>query len=512
MLMLKRLKKLFTIRFVLTIMLIISCAFAGYRIYYKVKYWGFSFAPHEKTNIWTVEANVSFVANGEPINISLAKPKSSDEYKILDEDVVAPGYKTKISQDRISLTSDGRDGQQNVYYRILLFDNTNGKGKIAAPAPKAPEKPIFTKHQEQTTKELISLASKQTGDAVQQLIRLFNQTPPEPTVVAFLPANKTPKDLAQIISNLLAYQGISSRLARGIKLQEDKTSMEPDLMLEAYMDGRWKLYDLTTGQIGLPKDFIIIQRGGKSLLDIAGGYESNVKFSVLKSVTTSFNLAGKRAKLSNEQKAFDSSIYNLPVAQQNTIKWLMIFPLAILVIAVVRNVIGLSTMGTFTPMLIAMALVKTGLVPGLICFVIIMTLGLLIRALFSKLNLLLVPRISAVVVCVILIIQYMCVFSYQLGSDIGSSAMFFPIIIMAWIIERASITWEEDGPFNSCREIVFSLVAALATYVIICNSTIRYIMFAFNELNLVLLFVIMLLGTYTGYRLTELKRFRPLVK
>ena len=78
MLMLKRLKKLFTIRFVLTIMLIISCAFAGYRIYYKVKYWGFSFAPHEKTNIWTVEANVSFVANGEPINISLAKPKSSD--------------------------------------------------------------------------------------------------------------------------------------------------------------------------------------------------------------------------------------------------------------------------------------------------------------------------------------------------------------------------------------------------------------------------------------------------
>ena len=90
--------------------------------------------------------------------------------------------------------------------------------------------------------------------------------------------------------------------------------------------------------------------------------------------------------------------------------------------------------------------------------------------------------------------------------------MFFPIIIMAWIIERASITWEEDGPFNSCREIIFSLVAALATYVIICNSTIRYIMFAFNELNLVLLFVIMLLGTYTGYRLTELKRFRPLVK
>ena len=55
-------------------------------------------------------------------------------------------------------------------------------------------------------------------------------------------------------------------------------------------------------------------------------------------------------------------------------------------------------------------------------------------------------------------------------------------------------------------------IAALAPYAVICNETIRYIMFAFNELNLVILLLIMLLGTYTGYRLTELKRFRPLVK
>ena len=37
-------------------------------------------------------------------------------------------------------------------------------------------------------------------------------------------------------------------------------------------------------------------------------------------------------------------------------------------------------------------------------------------------------------------------------------------------------------------------------------------MFAFNEWNLVILFVVMLLGTYTGYRLTELKRFAPVAK
>ena len=83
---------------------------------------------------------------------------------------------------------------------------------------------------------------------------------------------------------------------------------------------------------------------------------------------------------------------------------------------------------------------------------------------------------------------------------------------MAWIIERASITWEEDGALNAGREIFFSMIVAIATYFVISNEYIRHIMFAFNELNLVILFLVMLLGTYTGYRLMELKRFRPLVK
>ena len=134
------------------------------------------------------------------------------------------------------------------------------------------------------------------------------------------------------------------------------------------------------------------------------------------------------------------------------------------------------------------------------------------RFVLSKFNLLLVPRISAVVIFVILMMQALTIFGYQFKIDVGSSAVFFPIIIMAWIIERASITWEEDGPANAGREVFFSLLVAVITYFIVSSEYIRHIMFAFNELNLVILFIVMLLGTYTGYRLTELKRFSPLAK
>ena len=209
---------------------------------------------------------------------------------------------------------------------------------------------------------------------------------------------------------------------------------------------------------------------------------------------------------------FDYSIYNLPVVEQNTLKWLMIFPLGILVIVLIRNVIGLTTMGTFTPMLLSMALIKTGFGSGLLCFAMIIAIGLILRAVLSKLNLLLVPRISAVVIFVILIMQAFTIIGYKLKFDLVSAAAFFPIIIMAWIIERASITWEEDGPINAGKQVFNSLVAAIVTYFIISSETIRHIMFAFNELNLVILFIVMLLGTYTGYRLTELKRFSPIAE
>lgn len=509
------LKKIFSVRIVLSLLLLLSAVFAAYSIYYKVNYWGFSFSPKKSANIWTIEAQVSFLPDGDPIKVSLSVPTENNEFKILEEDAIADGYKTKYTSTgtrKLILSSGVKEGIQNIYYRVLMFDNTESKGRIKANPPKTPKQPLLDDKNEAMAKEILTAAEKQTGDWPEKIIKTFNQTPPDSTVVSFLPIKKTPKDVAEAIKTLLAIKGIPTRLAYGIKLVESKKSLNPDLMLEAYSAGKWKIYNLKTGQKGLPNDFVIFQRGGDSLLDVEGGEDSSVKFSVLKSVTSSYKLAGQRAKLSGQTSLFDYSIYSLPLAEQNALKWLSIFPLAILMVVLLRNVIGLLTMGTFTPMLLSMSLIKTGLIPGLICFALIVGIGLIMRAVLSKLNLLLVPRISAVVILVILIIQAFTITGFRMHFSIGLSAVFFPIIIMAWIIERASITWEEDGPVNAGKEVIYTLIVAIVTYFVINNEYILHIMFAFNELNLVILFTVMLLGTYTGYRLTELMRFSPLVK
>lgn len=508
------LKRFFSVRAILTIGLICSLIFALYSIYYKIEYWGLSFNPAQKTNIWTIEAHVSFIPTGEPIKVSIAQPTVSEDFKILDENIVAKKYRTQkdTKNNRIILTAKNMEDIQHLYYQLLLFDNKQANGKVKAPAPAKPKKPVLDEQSLINLQQLITLSKEMPGDIPQQVIRYINQETPDASVVALLPMKKSPQEMLDVMQNALSLQGIPNRRARGIKLAEDKKSFTPDYMLEAYTDGQWKLYDINTGKKGKPENFVLYQRGGISLVDVEGGEDSSVQFSVMKSITSTAKLAPKRAALSQQQEAFNNSVFNLPVLEQNTIKWLTIFPLAILVIVLLRNVVGIQTMGTFTPMLLSMALVKTGFLPGLICFTIIVSLGLLIRALMSKFNLLLVPRISAVVIFVILIMQALTLLGFRFSLDIALSAVFFPIIIMAWIIERASITWEEDGAKNACREIINSLIVAIITYFIVSNEFIRHVMYVFNELNLVILFIVMLLGTYTGYRLTELKRFAPVLK
>jgi hypothetical protein len=162
------------------------------------------------------------------------------------------------------------------------------------------------------------------------------------------------------------------------------------------------------------------------------------------------------------------------------------------------------------PVLIALAFIETSLVTGLIGFLLVVAVGLMIRSYMSHLNLLLVARISAVIITVITIIALFSVFSYRVGLTEGLKITFFPMIILSWTVERMSILWEEEGWREVAIQGSGSLLTAIAAYLAMTNPWVRHLSFNFLGLQFVALALIMLLGSYTGYRLLELRRFKPL--
>ena len=69
---------------------------------------------------------------------------------------------------------------------------------------------------------------------------------------------------------------------------------------------------------------------------------------------------------------------------------------------------------------------------------------------------------------------------------------------------RGEICWRRAG----MRAGLGSLIVAIAAYIFMGIAWLEHLIFTFPELLLIILALVVLAGRYTGYRLTELRRFR----
>ena len=206
------------------------------------------------------------------------------------------------------------------------------------------------------------------------------------------------------------------------------------------------------------------------------------------------------------------SLFSLPIETQVVYRILLTIPVGALILVLLRNVVGIRTFGTFMPVLIALAFRETQLIWGLVLFSLVVALGLAVRFYLDRLKLLLVPRLASVLIVVVLLMAALSVFSHLVGIERGLSVALFPMVIMTMTIERMSIVWEERGRNEALRQGLGSLFVAAVAYLVMTIKLVEHLVFVFPELLLVLLAFTLLLGRYTGYRLTELWRFRTLAE
>jgi hypothetical protein len=79
-------------------------------------------------------------------------------------------------------------------------------------------------------------------------------------------------------------------------------------------------------------------------------------------------------------------------------------------------------------------------------------------------------------------------------------------------IERFYLTTEEDGARFAIQLLAGTTLVAACCYAVLRWDEVGQVLLAFPELHLFTVAVLVLLGRYTGYRLTELWRFRDIVR
>jgi len=179
---------------------------------------------------------------------------------------------------------------------------------------------------------------------------------------------------------------------------------------------------------------------------------------------------------------------------------------------VLRNVIGFPTFGIFMPVLMALAFRSTGLTYGLGIFAGVTVIGYLVRRWVDRLRLLLVPRLSVMLTLVVGLFTLIAIAgSYRDQRELMAVGL-IPFVILTMTIERLFVILEEAGTGEALRTAAGSAAVATITYQIINWDALQLAFFVYPELLLAVAALQVLIGRYTGYRLSELIRFRALRK
>lgn len=466
----------------------------------------------ETINSWMVESNLRFVADkSAPIKASFTIPYLPPHFAILDEYFVSRSYGVTTNlkgANRETVWSIRRaKGAQSLYYRAIVRQTESDESSLPKPSViKTTELDESQKSAIETITNQVRQSSADIQTFAQSTIKELNKKDGNAKLLTGNDFNDQSIIDATIL--ILSQSKISAIPVKGIYLgQQSKAELKP--LLAVYNGKSWIYINPRTGGAGLPKEFLIWQYGNEPSFNVSGGTKPQFSLIVSPTPINALSVAKSRG-LQSDSQLLRFSLLQLPVDVQDTYKILLTVPIGAFIILILRNFIGIKTFGTFMPVLIALAFRETHVIWGISLFIIIVSFGLLARFYLDQLRLLLVPRLAAILTVVILLMIFISVICQNLGLDSGLSVALFPMVILTMTIERMCITWDERGASEAIKSGFGSLVAAVISYWAMSYEPVQYLMFAFPELLLILLALILWFGQYRGYRLFELKRFKAL--
>lgn len=211
---------------------------------------------------------------------------------------------------------------------------------------------------------------------------------------------------------------------------------------------------------------------------------------------------------------FLSHIVALLVSKEvapNIIMLILMLPIAATVVVFFRQIIGLSSFGIFTPALLAVTFLATGLSYGLLMFFVILIAGWALRWAIQNVKLLSVPRISIVMIFVSFVMLLLLGAGAYFDKAFVYSIWAFPMLILAFVIEKYVTSHVEKWMKEAIILLLSTLLIAVVSYFVMNWLWLQTLLMAYPEIIFALVLINILLGKWTWMRLIEYMRFKVLI-
>ena len=496
---------------------------------YKVLVLGYPVITAERRDIWQVQFTIEVTGEHGWTTIEAPLPRSTSYQRVLSEEIRSGRLGFSINDEsgnRYGRWSARLEGATVVSYQATVVTKRYAKPLPVRSAPEGYSERVATfleaspgiQTDDPVFRELSAEILLDPSDKVKLAQDIFRFVawevggslrggPADASAVA-AQERGSPLGRARLFCALARVNGVPCRVVMGLSLARGAPD-ELSFWNELYVGSQWVPFDVVERRAEtLPPDRLVLSNRDDRAVRVSGASAVSHRFFVQSESQAYEDLL--RRRLSESDHLLDSlSILFLPVQVQQNMRLLLLVPLGALVMTLLRNVVGLRTFGMFMPMLIALALTATGLWVGSILFVLIIAFALLSRLLIQRFYLLLVARVAFVLTLIVLLMVVLILAGDRVGISLAGVAA-FPLVIMTMIVERISVSLEEEGFANTLRRIGETLVAIYVTYGFVHARTLQTLFLVFPELTISILGLLIAIGRYTGYRLSELVRFRDL--
>ena len=197
----------------------------------------------------------------------------------------------------------------------------------------------------------------------------------------------------------------------------------------------------------------------------------------------------------------------------NTLVLIILFPLAVTLVAASRHVIGIRGTGILTPALLSVAFLATGIWAGVILFGLTLAVTIISRSLLKNFRLQYLPRVALLLWFVSAGVLAVMFVAGEWGYDNLTSIGIFPILILM-LLSETFIDLQSGRSGGEARTLIIQTVGlAIITSLILGWEMVQRAVILWPEIIFFGLAVIdIFMGKYTGLRLSEYLLFGRIVK
>lgn len=195
-----------------------------------------------------------------------------------------------------------------------------------------------------------------------------------------------------------------------------------------------------------------------------------------------------------------------------TVILILLLPMLATIIAFIRHVIGLPSIGMLVPVALSITLLSTGITAGLILLATIIFSSTVARILLKKVRIMQLPKMAFSMFIVSIFLFLTLTVSAMAGILVVKQLSIFPVLLLILLSEQIIAVQQERSAQEMMIISMVTFAIGILGFLLLSSIHLRNTILLYPEFILVLIPLNIIVGRYFGLRLMEYFRFSSIMR